>query len=219
MKKHISILKQTQLFTGINEDEIAAMLECLQARIRTYEKGEYVFRQGEYLTDIAVLAEGRLYIQREDFWGNHSIVQNIEAGEIFGEAYIAPGSGAVLNDVAAIEKSTVIFCDVSKILTVCSSACRFHVAVVQNLFYSISEKNRKLVQKLGHMSKRTTREKLMSYLSDEAKRQGSHRITIPFNRQQLADFLSVDRSAMSKELCKMRDDGLIVFEKNRFILQ
>ncbi|MBQ1991294.1 MAG: winged helix-turn-helix domain-containing protein, partial [Clostridia bacterium] len=96
--------------------------------------------------------------------------------------------------------------------------CRFHAMVVQNLFFAISEKNRKLVQKLGHMSKRSTREKLISYLSEEAKKQTSSTFTIPFNRQQLADFLSVERSAMSNELCKMRDEGLIEFEKNNFKL-
>ena len=108
--------------------------------------------------------------------------------------------------------------DVKRILTTCSSACRFHALVVQNLFFAISEKNRKLVQKLGHMSKRTTREKLISYLSEQAKKQNSGVFTIPFNRQQLADFLSVDRSAMSNELCKMRDEGLLKFDKNKFRL-
>ena len=90
--------------------------------------------------------------------------------------------------------------------------------VVQNLFYAISEKNRSLVQKLDHMSRRTTRGKLISYLSEEAGKQNSESIIIPFNRQQLADYLSVDRSAMSSELCRMRDEGLLEFEKNRFRL-
>ena len=99
-----------------------------------------------------------------------------------------------------------------------SSACKFHSLVIKNLFFEISEKNRKLVAKLGHISNRTTREKLLSYLSDEAKRNKSSAFSIPFNRQQLADFLSVDRSAMSNELCKMRDEGLIEFNKNRFVL-
>ena len=122
------------------------------------------------------------------------------------------------SDVLALEDSTVIFFDVKRILTSCSNACRFHSIVVQNLFFAISEKNRKLVQKIGHMSKRTTREKLISYLSEQAKKQNSANFTIPFNRQQLADFLSVDRSAMSNELCKMRDEGLLEFEKNKFRL-
>ena len=108
--------------------------------------------------------------------------------------------------------------DVKRIITTCPSACRFHAMVVQNMFFAISEKNRRLVQKLGHMSKRSTREKLISYLSEEAKKQNTASFTIPFNRQQLADFLSVDRSAMSNELCKMRDDGLLEFDKNQFRL-
>lgn len=137
---------------------------------------------------------------------------------MFGEAYVAPESGSLLNDVIAEEDSAVIFFDVRRILTVCSTACRFHSMVIQNLFFAISEKNRKLVQKIGHMSKRSTRAKLLSYLSEEAKRQNSSHFTIPFTRQQLADFLCVDRSAMSNELCKMRDEGLLQFAKNQFIL-
>lgn len=218
MKQYIPILKRTQLFSGVGEEEIASMLSCLDARLRTYKKGEYVFRQGEHPGDITVLVEGDLHIQRDDYWGNRSILSRIAVGEMFGEAYMAPESGAILNDVVAIEDSAVIFFDVKRILTTCSSACRFHSIVVQNLFFAISEKNRKLVRKLGHMSKRSTREKLISYLSEEAKRQNSGNIEIPFNRQQLADFLSVDRSAMSNELCKMRDEGLLKFEKNHFEL-
>lgn len=218
MEKFIPILKRTHLFAGVGEDEIASMLNCLQAKLYTYKKGEYVFRQGEHLNNITVLVEGNLHIQSDDYWGNHSIINMIGIGEVFGEAYVAPNSGAILNDVVAVEDSAVIFFDVKKMLTACSSACKFHSMVIQNLFFTISEKNRKLVQKLGHISKRSTREKLLSYLSEEAKCNNSQTFTISFNRQQLADFLSVDRSAMSNELCKMRDEGLLTFEKNRFTL-
>ena len=217
MKKYVSVLKRTQLFAGVGDDEIASMLSCLGARLYEFSKGEYVIRQGERLSDIIVLVDGNLHIQKDDYWGNRSILGQISVGEMFGEAYVAPDSGTVLNDVVAVEKSMVIFFDVKRILTTCPSACRFHNIVVQNMFFAISEKNRKLVQKLGHMSKRTTREKLISYLSEEAKKQKSSKFTIPFNRQQLADFLSVDRSAMSNELCKMRDEGLIEFEKNNVL--
>lgn len=218
MKKYIPVLKQTLLFIGTDENEISAMLGCLQAKKHSYKKGEYVFKQGEYLNNITVLVEGSLHIQKDDYWGNRSIINIIGIGEMFGEAYAAPNSGVLLNDVVAVENSTVIFFDVRRILTVCSSACKFHSTVVQNLFFAISEKNRKLMQKLGYMTKRSTRDKLISYLSEEAKRQNSSSFTIPFNRQQLADFLSVDRSAMSNELCKMRNDGLLIFEKNKFTL-
>lgn len=219
MKKYSSVLKKAKMFSGVGEEELAGMLGCLGARLKTYQKGEYVLRQGQHLEHITVLVEGGLLIQKDDYWGNRSILGHLGVGEMFGEAYVAPESGPLLNDVVAIEDSVVIFFDVKRILTTCSSACHFHSLVVQNLFFAISEKNRQLVQKLGHMSKRTTREKLISYLSEEAKRQHSSSFTIPFNRQQLADFLSVDRSAMSNELCRMRDEGLLHFEKNRFELR
>ncbi len=218
MEKYISVLKTTKLFENIKDEDILTMLGCLQARKKMFKKGDYVFRQGDHLDDIIVLVEGTLHIQHEDYWGNRSIISVIKEGDIFGEAYVGKNSGTLLNDAVALEDSTVLFFDVYRVLGVCSSACKFHTMVVENLFLAISEKNRQLVRKLGHMSKRTTREKLISYLSDEAKKQKSGEITIPFNRQQLADFLSVDRSAMSNELSKMRDEGLIIFEKNRFEL-
>lgn len=218
MQEYISTLQRTQLFSGVSDEDISSMLNCLQAKIQLYKKGEYVFRQGEHIDNITVLVQGKLLIQRDDFWGNRSIIDIIDIGEMFGEAYVAPESGALLNDVITEEDSAVIFFDVRRILTVCPSACKFHAMVIQNLFFAISEKNRKLVQKLGHMSKRSTRAKLLSYLSEESKRQKKTTFSIPFNRQQLADFLSVDRSAMSNELCKLRDEGLLSFDKNEFTL-
>ncbi len=218
MKKYIPILKRTQLFSGIDDNEISAMLNCLQAELFTFQKGSYIFREGEHIDRLTILIVGKLLIQKDDFWGNRSIVNVIQEGEIFGEAYITSENGVILNDVIAEEDSTVIFFNIQKILTVCPSVCRFHSTIIQNLFFTISEKNRKLVQKIGHISKRSTRAKLLSYLSEESKRQNSSHFTIPFNRQQLADFLSVDRSAMSNELCKMRDEGLIEFNKNYFSL-
>ena len=219
MKEFVPVLKRTKLFFGVGDEDILTMLSCLGARLRTYKKGEYVLRQGEHLGDILVLAEGSLYIQKDDYWGNRTILGHIVAGEIFGEAYVAPENGALMNDVIAAQDSSVFFFDVKRVITTCSSACCFHTMVVQNLFFAISEKNRSLVRKLDHISRRTTREKLLAYLSEEAKKQNSADITIPFNRQQLADYLSVDRSAMSNELCKMRDDGLLEFERSRFRLR
>lgn len=218
MKKYIPILKNTQLFSGITDEELSTMLQCLHAKLCTYNKGDYVFHQGEHIDYITILIKGKLLIKKDDFWGNRSIINAISVGEMFGESYLSPDSGTMLNDVIAEEPSEVVFFDIYRIITVCPSACRFHAQVVRNLFFALSEKNRKLVQKLGHMSKRSTRAKLISYLSEEAKKHNSSTFTIPFNRQQLADFLSVDRSSMSNELCKMRDEGLLSFDKNQFRL-
>ncbi len=219
MKNYIPILGKTQMFSGVKEENILPMLSCLGARIQKYKKGEYVFRQGEHIKEITILAEGRLLIQKDDYWGNRSILSYVNAGDMFGEAYATPDSSALLNDVIALEDSTVIFFDVTRVITTCPSACSFHSLVVKNMFFALSDKNRQLVQKLGHLSERSTREKLVSYLSEQAKKQESTEFEIPYNRQQLADFLSVDRSAMSKELCRMRDEGMLSFRKNRFSLK
>lgn len=218
MKKYIPLLERTKLFAGLSYEETEKMLRCLNAKQRAFKKGELVLRQGESVKSIMVLAEGKLHIQRDDHWGNRSIISIIGVSEMFGEAYAAPDSGAMLNDVLAVEDSMVLCFDMERLISVCPETCSFHSAVVRNLLFAISEKNRKLVQKLGYMSERTTREKLIAYLSDEAKRNNNSSFSIPFNRQQLADYLSVDRSALSNELSKMRNDGLLKFCKNRFEL-
>ena len=216
MKKYAGVLKGSKLFANVSEDEILAMLACLDAKERHYKEGEYVFRQGETVDSVSVLAEGALLVQADDYWGNRSIITFVSPGELFGQAYLA--GEAIMNDVAAAKDSTVVFFDAKRVLTTCSSACPFHNQVIRNLFFALSETNLRLVTKLGHIQKRTTREKLMSYLSLMAKKAGSNSFTIPFNRQELADFLSVDRSAMSAELCRMRDEGLLRFNKSSFTL-
>lgn len=219
MNRYTEVLKNTSLFTNVTEAEIGAMLQCLDASLKYYKKGECVFLAGDRLRNLMILVDGELHIQKDDYWGNRSLVNRISAGEMVGESYLAPDSGALLNDIVAVENSVIVFFDINRIFSLCSSACRFHSTVVRNLFFAVSEKNRMLVTKLGHISNRTTRDKLLSYLSDESKRQGSSSFAIPFDRQQLADFLSVDRSAMSRELCKMRDEGMLEFNRNRFALK
>lgn len=218
MKEYLAVLKNTPMFAGVEEAGIVAMLDCLHARLRRYPKGTYVFRQGDRMEEIPILVQGCLHIQRDDYWGSRSILGRLGPGEMFGEAYAAPDSEPLRNDVAAVEDSAVVFFDVRRVLGGCAAACPYHTQVVQNLFFALCGKNRTLVQKLGYLSQRTTRDKLMSYLSGEARRQNSADFIIPFNRQQLADYLSVDRSAMSSELCKLRDEGLLTFRKNHFTL-
>ena len=166
-----------------------------------------------------MLLEGSIHIQKEDFWGNLSILNKISEGEIFGEVYACLGRDEILFNAVAQKPCTVLFLDVNRVLTMCPSACQFHGRLIRNLLSVVSQKNKLLTQKLEYMSQRTTREKLLSYLSEQSLRVGSPSFDIPFNRQQLADFLSVDRSAMSNELCKMRDEGILTFERNHFVLK
>lgn len=218
MKKYLPLLKQTRLFSGISEGEIEAMLNCLSAVKRSYPKGSYIFRQGTCISSAALLLEGSIHIQKEDYWGNLSILNEISEGELFGEVYACLGNEELLNHAVAVKNSEVLFLDINRILTTCPSACPFHSRLIQNLLSVMAVKNKALTQKLEHMSRRTTREKLLSYLSEQSMKAGSPSFEIPFNRQQLADFLSVDRSAMSNELCKMRDEGILAFERNHFEL-
>ncbi len=218
MEKYLKVVEQSKLFKGIGEHEAVSMLSCLGAYQRSYQKGDCVFRKGERITAVALLLEGAVHIRKEDYWGNLSILNEISAGEVFGETYACLEAGEMLNNAVAVKNSQVLFLDVKRVLTTCSSACQFHGKLIQNLLSVLALKNKMLTQKLEHMSQRTTREKLLSYLSEQSLREGRPSFDIPFNRQQLADFLSVDRSAMSNELCRMRDEGILEFERNHFVL-
>ena len=219
MIENLALLKRTKLFYGITENEMGAMLECLSAAKHSYQKGDYVFRRGERIASVAVLLEGRVHIQKVDYWGNQSILSEVSEGELFGEVYACLGGEEILNNAVAVKPSVVLFLEINRILTMCPSGCRFHERLVRNLLAVLASKNRMLTQKLEHMSQRTTREKLLSYLSEQSLKKGSSSFDIPFSRQQLADFLSVDRSAMSNELYKMRDEGILQFDKNHFELK
>lgn len=218
-KDYLHCLEKTKLFEGISETEIESVLGCLSPSVRSYQKGEYIFQRGERITSLAVLLEGSVHIQKEDYWGNLSILKEISEGELFGEVYACLGDEEILYNAVAVKPGTVLFLNIGRVLTVCPSACRFHSRLIQNLLSAIAWKNKALTRKLDHMSRRTTREKLRSYLSEQSLLAGSPSFRIPFNRQQLADFLSVDRSAMSNELCKMRDEGILEFNRNHFVLK
>ena len=215
----LSLLKRSKLFYGIREEEIEPMLKCLSSGIRRYPKGELVFRRGDRISSVALLLKGSVHIQREDYWGNLSILSEISEGEVFGEVYACLENAEMLHNAVAVKASEVLFMDINRIFTVCPSVCRFHRRFLQNLLSVMALKNKMLAQKLEHISQRTTREKLLSYLSEQSLKAGKASFDIPFNRQQLADFLSVDRSAMSNELCKMRDEGILEFHRNHFVLK
>ena len=161
---------------------------------------------------------GNVHVIQEDFWGNRTILANIEPGELFGEAFSCAGLDKLPVSVLAVQDSEVLMIDYRKIITTCSSSCVFHTALIHNMLRILADKNVMLTQKMELLTKNTTREKLLAYLSLQAQQAGSTKFNIPFNRQGLADYLSVDRSAMSAELSKMQKDGVLVYKKNRFEL-
>lgn len=218
MKNYLDILHTSPLFAGINETDLSSLLSCLSARKKAYAKDVYILSADNTIKDVGIVLSGSVNIIKEDFWGNRAILAKMHLGEMFGEAFAFANLQKLPVSVVSSEKSEILFIDFKKITTTCSSACLFHSQLIQNILKIIAHKNIMLTQKLEHIVKRTTREKLLSYLSEQAIKQGTNSFTIPFNRQELADYLSVDRSAMSNELCKLRDEGIIEFSKNHFQL-
>lgn len=219
MKKIVSFIKNASIFHGMDEQEIEAVLNCLKAKTSSYEKGEYVLRTGDSIDTLGLILKGTVLVIQEDFWGNRNLLAKVSQGQLFAESF-ACQTGAILNvSVVSDEETVIMWLNVKCILSICSNACDYHNRLIRNLLSELSRKNLQLNKKLTHMGKRTTRDKLLSYLSGEAIINGKSEFDITFSRQQLADYLSVERSAMSAELGRLRDSGLIEFERNHFILK
>ena len=219
MKDFLSILRSSQLFSGISENELTSMLSCLGTRKEDFPKQAFVLRAGDTIDSIGIVLSGSVLIIQEDIWGNWNILSKAGPGQTFAAVYAcAPGSRLNVN-VIAETPVTVMFLNVKRILNVCPSACSHHSRVIRNLLSELAEKNLRFNEKLTHMGQRTTRAKIMSYLSAEAQRLGKYEFDIPFSRQQLADYLGVERSGLSLELGKMKKDGLLDYHKNHFVLR
>lgn len=185
---------------------------------RAYAKGETVYHSGQFIRAIGILASGQLMIQKDDYWGNRSVVNRIGAVEVFGEAFALQDNEPFPHDVIALEDSVALVFELKHLFAPASKPDGLTMLLIENLLRSMSAKNRALARKIDFMARRTTRGKLIAYLSDQSQRAGSAHFTIPFDRQQLADYLGVDRSAMSSELGKMRDEGMLAFHKSTFEL-
>lgn len=218
MKEYLKILTQSKLFTGIRGTELDAILNCLAPTKNNFKKGAYIFRDGEQISSMGLVLRGSVHILKEDYWGNRTILAEVQTGQLFGEAYACSETAKVSVNAVSVQESAILFFDVRRILSPCSAGCPFHVRLIQNLVAELADKNIRLTGKIEHISQRRLREKVLSYLSDFSKKQGSPDFTIPFSRQELADYLSADRSALSKELCKLRDEGVLEFERKRFRL-
>lgn len=212
------LLLQSDFFAQLTAAELQQIFLCLGVNHAVFPKNSYLFRTGDQITQLGLLLSGKIQIVQEDFWGNRTILEQIDAGDCFGEAFVCADTKKIPINVLAAEDVEVLFLPYQKILTVCSNACPFHQQLISNLLRNMAVKNVTLVQKMIHITKRSTREKLLSYLSAQAIQQGTNQFTIPFNRQELADFLAVERSAMSAELSRMQKEGLLEYHRNSFQL-
>ncbi len=218
MHEYLDILKASALFEQISEDEIIRLLTCLNANIRAFLRGEAVLRAGEQVKDIGIVLSGRVLVFRDGFLGERMLLAQFSKGELFAEALAFARIKELPVSVEALEKCEILFLERKRLLETCQSSCSFHIKLVRNMMGVLAEKSILLSSKIRHISKRTTREKLLSYLYEQASIFGSAQFIIPFSRQELADYLCVDRSAMSNELSKLQQEGILSFHKSAFKL-
>ncbi len=211
------ILAEAPLFRDISPEELAGLLNCVEARERQYRRGELLLRRGERTDRLGLVLSGAVHVVREDFWGSRTIVGTAGPGEIFAESYALGGQPLGVSVLAAAD-TAVLFLNAGRAVSGCREVCACHGRLTWNLLALLAEKNLMLTAKMGYMARRTTREKLLSYLSARALLAGGPEFDIPLDRQQLADYLAVDRSAMSAALGRLRDEGVLTFRKNHFHL-
>lgn len=209
MDKFFEIISASPLFTGIARTELSAMLSCLGARTQTVQKAAALFSEGDPANSVGMVLEGGIQIERSDFYGNRSVITSVGPGGLFAEMFACAGIETLPVSAIATADSTVMLMDVRRILTTCSNSCIFHNTLIENLLHAVARKNIALNSKIHCMSQRSTREKLMTYLLETAKIAGACEFTIPYDRQGLADYLGVERSAMSAEISKLKKEGII----------
>lgn len=218
MENYFTTIKKVPLFTKIAEQELRPLLQCLCATVNTYNKDEIVFLRGEAARAVGIICTGGVQVIKEDFMGNRTIMAALSAGELFGEAFACAKTAQLPVSVVTTAASKIMLINYRKIITTCPSSCAFHTRLIENMLGILAQKNVALNQKIEVISQRTTREKLIAYLSEQAQKAGSRKFIIPFNRQELADYLCIERSAMSAELSKMQRHGLLKTEKSEFEL-
>lgn len=218
MQKYLSVLEQCPLFANIDPKNIPAMLGCIGGRVQSFSKNETIFMEGSPATQVGVVLSGGVQIVKEDYYGKRSIMATLQPGQLFGESFACADIDRLPVSAIAVEKSEIMRIDCRRITMTCSSACAFHKQMILNLLGVVADKNLMLSQKIEIMSRRSTREKLMTYLLNQAKRRKSSEFTIPLDRQGLADYLGVERSALSAEISKLRADGVLETNRSYFKL-
>lgn len=218
MKDFFDILRECPLFDRIGDESLKEMLGCLNAKERSYKKGDAVFAEGDKAKYLGIVLEGSVQLVRVDYYGNRSILANIEPPQLFGEAFACAGLKSLPVDAVAATDTRILLLDAQRIARPCGNACPCHGQTILNLLHIVAKKNLVLHQKIEITSKRSTREKLMTYLMLQAKNAKSHTFTVPYDRQELADYLEVDRSGLSAEISKLRNEKVLECRRSTFTL-
>lgn len=218
MEKLFSVLSGCPLFADIDRADLGPLLDCLGAKRIQVRKNQVILAEGDPARYVGVVLEGSVRIEKVDYYGNRSIMAQAQPGELFAESFACAGSATMPVSAVAASDGQIMLVDCQRITVSCSNACGFHSRLIGNLLRIVAFKNIQLNQKIELTGKRTTREKLLAYLTGQAKHRGSDSFTIPFDRQALADYLQVERSAMSAEISKLRKEGILESKKNYFRL-
>lgn len=214
---YLEILRNVKLFDGIYED-LPALLQCLGSKKKSYQRGEIIMMAGQPVSSLGVVLKGEVQIIQEDFNGNRSILTELNPTHIFGEAFVS--AGILESPITVLSKtdSKIMFLGIDRIISTCPSTCIFHNRLIQNLLKILARKNILLSNKNQLLSQRSIREKVLSYLSMQAEKNHSSNFDIPFNRNELSDFLCVDRSALSRVLSQLQKEKIITVKQKHFIL-
>ena len=213
----ISVLKGGLLFRNMKDAELLETLETTASHRRTYPKRTLVMRDGDLMSQVGVILSGNLHLFHIDANGNSNLMEELGAGESIG-LLNAIGGYRLHISAEATKETEILFLNVSQLLRNNVLTAPVQIRFLQNLTLAVAQQAHRLTRKLEDSIRRSTRERLQDYLSGQYHKAGNRTFVIPLNRQDLADYLFVDRSAMSNELCKMRDEGLLTFEKSRFEL-
>jgi len=218
MEEFLNVLGRCPLFDQVDRRDLLALLGCLGARVERFEKKYTIMAEGALARYVGIVLSGSVQVIQNDFYGNRSIVAGAGPAELFGEAFACAEMETMPVAVLASEPCQIMLIDCRRILHSCTNACGFHQQMIYNLMKDLATKNIMFHQKIEITSKRSTREKLMTYLLQQAKRAGKSRFAIPFDRQELADYLEVDRSGLSAEIGRLRREGVLESRKNVFEL-
>ena len=219
MEKYFNQIKNSPLFFGMNEDELRGILECFNARLKSYESGEMIIRQSDVITNLYLVLEGGVNIEKDTYWGRRIIITKLGVNDNIAMSFVACKAVESTIDAIASENTKLLVLNYEKCTSMCQNACARHKVLINNMFEILAKENLELLQKIENVSQKSIRDKLLTYLSNEARKNKNNSFEIPFNRQDLADYLNIDRSAMSFELSKLQKEGLIQYEKNKFLLK